>query len=95
MARKKSSTWPRTNARRLEGRTFGRLRVLRETERRASNGSIVWECVCECGGRAEVATANLTTGNTTSCGCLQREVSRRPNSERGLAPPEIIQHPPA
>ncbi len=72
----------RTNARRLVGRRFGRLTVLAETEARASNGSIMWRCRCDCGGTALVMTGNLTRGNTRSCGCLQVETSRKPNGER-------------
>jgi len=78
MARRKSSTWPRTNAYRLMGRRFGRLRVIRETDERAANGCIVWECRCDCGGLTRVITNNLTSGNTTSCGCWQSERSSRP-----------------
>lgn len=28
-----------------------------------------WKCICDCGNIIEVDTTNLTTGNTTSCGC--------------------------
>ena len=58
----------------LTGRTFGRLRVICETDRR-SNGMIVWECLCKCGATVFVTGNNLCTGNTTSCGCWRSELS--------------------
>ncbi len=62
----------RTNARDLAGRRFGRLRVVEETDRRASNGAIVWRCDCDCGAR--------TSGNTQSCGCWQVDRTRAANT---------------
>lgn len=60
----------------LKGREFGLLTVEEETSRRVS-GQIVWKCRCRCGAAAEVCTANLTSGNTISCGCEQVRRSRR------------------
>lgn len=53
----------------LHGRTFGRLTV----DRRAANdarGRTRWLCCCQCGRDTTVAGYKLTTGHTTSCGCL-------------------------
>jgi hypothetical protein len=66
----------RTHARDLAGRRFGRLRVLGESDDRASNGQILWQCECKCGKIKLVMTTNLTaadgTGSETrSCGCLK------------------------
>lgn len=55
----------------LAGRTFGRLTVLGESDRRSSGGHILWQCRCECGGTTEVVGTNLTGGNTRTCGCGQ------------------------
>ena len=76
--------WPRTNARSLARRRFGRLRVEDETAHRAANGTIEWTCRCRCGGFALVATHNLTSGNTLSCGCLQLERSVKANKKSGI-----------
>lgn len=35
-----------------------------------------WECLCECGTRAFVTGGNLRSGNTRSCGCRRRAVSK-------------------
>jgi len=37
----------------------------------------VWQCRCDCGKSTLVPTSNLKTGNTKSCGCLQREATSR------------------
>lgn len=78
--------WPRTNATTLaemRKRGYGRLKVEEETDVRATNGCIVWKCKCRCGGWALVATHNLTSGNTLSCGCVQVERSRTANRKGG------------
>jgi hypothetical protein len=56
----------------LTGQVFGRLTAIRRV---GSNkwGNSVWDCVCECKNRVEIAGGGLTYGNSTSCGCFQRE----------------------
>lgn len=53
----------------LTNMTFGRWTVLR----RASTGNR-WLCKCECGTEGFVFGSNLTSGNSTSCGCLSTEL---------------------
>lgn len=53
----------------ITGQRFGRLVALRPTDRR-HNGSIVWECQCDCGKTAFVKGYSLKKGYTKSCGCL-------------------------
>lgn len=53
----------------LTGQKFGRLTVIRDTDER-SWGSIVWECLCECGNKVNVTSNNLQN-QTKSCGCLR------------------------
>ena len=55
----------------LTGKKFGKLTVIRETEERASNGGIIWECQCDCGNKYKVVGSNLTRKKnpTVSCGC--------------------------
>lgn len=55
----------------IVGQTFGELTVLRATEERQC-GAIVWECQCSCGNICKVATGNLTSGHTASCGCKKK-----------------------
>ena len=61
----------------LTGQIFGRLTAQRPSER-AADGRDRWSCLCTCGNVVDVRTSSLTSGNTRSCGCLQRElVSQR------------------
>lgn len=66
----------------LAGQRFGRLTAVSDTGRRLG-GHVVWRCRCVCGGTTEATARNLRSGNTRSCGCLQVEVSSRPNARRG------------
>lgn len=55
---------PRIN---LISQRFGRLTPIEWL----GNGK--WNCQCDCGNIVPVLTYNLTSGNTKSCGCLQKE----------------------
>ncbi len=66
----------------LTGSKIGRLSVLSSTEKRY-RGQIVWLCRCDCGKLTEVFTGNLISGNTKSCGCLQREIARNIKLKHG------------
>lgn len=54
----------------LKGRRFGRLEVLKETNKR-KHGNVVWLCQCDCGNTKEIRTDNLKI--IKSCGCLHKE----------------------
>jgi hypothetical protein len=56
----------------ISGQKFSRLSVVRPTGRTAAGRGRLWVCRCECGAEVEVAVGSLTTGNTQSCGCLNR-----------------------
>lgn len=56
------------------GATFGRLTVISRAEN-TKGGSARWRCRCACGGEAISLGANLRRGNTTSCGCVHRELA--------------------
>ena len=72
----------------LTGRTFTRLRVIRQdgyytnkTLRKDGtyylSRSPMWLCECECGNTTRVQGRSLLGGLTKSCGCLRRETARR------------------
>jgi hypothetical protein len=65
----------------LTGQIFGRLTV---TGIHQWGDKSTWHCVCECGGKSIVRSANLLSGLTKSCGCL-RDVARRANKKHGMA----------
>lgn len=56
----------------LTGKKFGRLTAIEPTERKASNDSIIWKCVCDCGKISFVNSGSLTSGRIKSCGCLRK-----------------------
>lgn len=66
----------------LTGMKFGRLTVLKISGRNASN-QIQWLCKCSCknNSQIEVSTGGLKSGNTKSCGCLQKEVASKRECE--------------
>ncbi len=43
----------------LHGQRFGRLTVLRKTEKRTKGGNVFWECRCDCGNIVERNTINI------------------------------------
>ena len=51
---------------------FGKLTVLEETQNRASNGSILWKCECECGNIIFSTGSVLKSGRRVSCGKCPR-----------------------
>ena len=61
----------------LTGQQFGRLTVLERTEKPegVKSRSAYWLCQCNCENKTilKVQGANLRNGNTTSCGCYQKE----------------------
>lgn len=64
----------------LTGQKFGKLTVQPNPTRRTVEGGSVyymfWDCVCDCGGTAQVNASSLTSGNTRSCGCLSVELGK-------------------
>jgi hypothetical protein len=62
------------------GQRFGKLLVLEDTGRRKSE-NVIWLCRCDCGNNTEVLSGSLMSGNTSSCGCLNKR-----NLQHGYAP---------
>jgi len=65
----------------LRGRRFGRWQVMQRAK--PVNGLTRWICVCACGVRRTVRTADLSSGQSRSCGCLRRDVARLTNTIHG------------
>lgn len=58
----------------LVGQQFGRLLVLEEDiEKTEIKKASYWFCQCQCGNKISVCGSKLKSGQTQSCGCLQRE----------------------
>lgn len=62
----------------LTGKRFGKLLVLYQAEDHISkNGEkcAMWHCLCDCGKEVDVLQKSLKSGNTKSCGCLNKAVN--------------------
>ena len=56
----------------ITGMTFGRLTVIERAG--VVKNKMMWRCRCTCGKEIVVAGVSLRSGNTTSCGCYNRDV---------------------
>jgi len=68
----------------LTGKQIGRWTVLRRTW----GTQTTWVCRCSCGSERMVSTSSLRSGMSKSCGCLQKEIVRKPRmaqNDRGLS----------
>ena len=54
----------------LTNKRFGRLLVLKDSNKRNKQGHIIWLCKCDCGNICEVSSHELLQNDTHSCGCL-------------------------
>lgn len=62
----------------LVGKRFGLLTVLEETEeRKEKRKSKIWKCQCDCGNIKYIDTNSLTSGNTSSCGCINYSIGEK------------------
>lgn len=52
------------------GKKYYKLLVVGKSNERGRDGSIMWECVCDCGNTKLVSTNSLNVGAVKSCGCL-------------------------
>lgn len=72
----------------LTGQKFGRWLVIeRAPDKITQRGyhHIMWRCVCECGTEKAVRGKTLTSGESQSCGCLQKELlSQRASKHNGF-----------
>lgn len=72
----------KTSAKDLEGRTFGKWKVLNRCQ-----GSVptrtYWQCVCECGTTRPVQTNHLRRGKSKSCGCDRPKGAANHNFKHG------------
>lgn len=70
----------------LTNRSFGRLRVIKETDKPkdVKTKGRYWLCECRCGSKKKVLQRSLTSGNTKSCGCLQDESRKETSTAKDL-----------
>lgn len=54
----------------IVGKRFGRLVVLDEYRKSTTTRGTDWKCKCDCGNEIFVYRGKLTSGHTSSCGCI-------------------------
>lgn len=67
----------------ITGNRYGRLVVLSYVGQNKYRKS-VWLCMCDCGNTIEVNKNALHSGNTTSCGCYNKEVVSLESTDAGI-----------
>lgn len=61
----------------LTGQRFGRLTALYHLNKEDRSKNSYWHCRCDCGNELDVYTGSLLRGLTQSCGCWNREQSKK------------------
>jgi len=56
------------------GLTYGRLAVIREAGSKGGHKLVL--CKCVCGNEKTIEVRFILSGNTKSCGCLNRDLAR-------------------
>ena len=64
------------------GKQFGRLKVVEESGHLGP--FVAFKCQCDCGNAVIVRGTSLRTGNTTSCGCVRKEIVSDLNKTHGM-----------
>lgn len=61
----------------ITGQRFGRLVAIEVAPKPPTykNRHTFWKCKCDCGKFTSVVLGALISGNTRSCGCLQKEIA--------------------
>lgn len=67
----------------LTGQKFGRLTVI-ERYKSSKGGHTRWKCMCDCGRETISCADGLRNGQTTSCGCLNREKIIKARQTHGM-----------
>lgn len=53
----------------MVGKKFGKLLVLENLHKTATDKSRTWKCLCDCGNICQASTQALNSGHKQSCGC--------------------------
>lgn len=73
----------------ISNQIFGRLTAISPVKKRRNNGlsAIYWLCQCNCEDETfiEIDGSKLRSGNTKSCGCLQKETASDAKKKHGDA----------
>lgn len=67
----------------ISGMKFGRLTAIKLTKPKKK--ATQWICRCECGTEKSISLTSLKSGETKSCGCLQKETFGRHSITHGMS----------
>lgn len=70
------------------GDRYGRWTVVRETQKKITSSGQTHRrclCLCDCGIKKEVFLCKLRSGDSKSCGCLQKELLSKRKKTHGLS----------
>jgi len=56
---------------------FGKLVAIKPLREKSRTGSILWECICDCGNTVKYSSVHLKAKGVKSCGCLQKEIIKK------------------
>lgn len=73
----------------ITSQRFGRL-VAVELFGRVKHQRVAWKCQCDCGAIAIITANRLVQGLTKSCGCLQKELTRKRFQTHGHSVNRVI-----
>lgn len=69
----------------LTNKRFNRLTVLHRSSANSTQNKPMWVCKCDCGNITTVRGTDLKSGNTKSCGCLDRESASKRFTTHGYS----------
>ena len=67
----------------MTGKRFHRVTVLEQYDIN-QHQKVTWECLCDCGAVFVCVGSSLRNGSTKSCGCYQRENTRKIHKTHGM-----------
>lgn len=78
---------PRKGRKTAVGQKYGRWTLLEEVTRYDKDGIkiLYWKCLCDCGNIKEVSSGGLLWGDSQSCGCLNRENTRKRATKHNMS----------
>lgn len=68
----------------LTNKKFGRLTIIKQARRHINNRP-AWKCLCDCGATVTICGTTIRTGDSQSCGCLQKERTSKANFKHGYS----------
>ena len=54
----------------LTGMKFGKLTVVKKSDKRDHAHHVYWDCLCDCGNMKTISGTHLLAGDIKSCGCI-------------------------